>query len=227
MSGWDNLVKRICSGESTKRCQSRAFEIVAVKKIVGVERNQSAIGMDDMDAGLFDAADIKSVRVDKLHDQHTEDILIAEFRGRSNFRQAAEEFTQGIGAGLRRMVRGEKFEQTIADALLLFVDDRITSGVDEHVRRDEPRERHNLAFDFQRVRHGQRIGMAGHGNDVLGLKDLCLLENLAADLGKGESIRRGVEPFQAARILNRLQRHSSHARLLQRVVNRLAYFLVI
>src|SRR5882724_8086167 len=116
--------------------------------------------MDDVNAGFLDATNVKSVRVDKLDDQHSENIFVAEFGGRSDFRQAAKEFTQRVRAGLRRVIGGEKFEEAVADALLLFVDDRIASGVDEYFRRDEPRERNYLPLDFQRIRHRQRIGMA-------------------------------------------------------------------
>src|SRR5256885_6040663 len=69
--------------------------------------------------------------------------------------------------------------------------------------------------------------MAWQGNDVLGLKNFRLLENLAANFGKRESVRRGVELFQPARILNRLQRHSSHARLLQSVFDGLADLVIV
>ena len=112
---------------------------IPVKQIERIEGNNSPIGMRDVHAGFLDAADVKSMRVDKLDDQHSEDILVAEFCRRSNFRQAAEEFTQRVRAGLRRMIGGEKFEEAVTDALLLFVDDRIASGVDEHFGLDKTR----------------------------------------------------------------------------------------
>ena len=46
---------------SAQRRQPRLFQLVAVKKIVGIEGNQAAIGMDDMDAGFLDRVDFESM----------------------------------------------------------------------------------------------------------------------------------------------------------------------
>src|SRR6266700_1178427 len=105
--------------------------------------------MDDVDAGFFDAADVKGVRVNELDDEHAENVLVAEVGGRGDLRQAAKEFTQRVRARLRRVVCCEKFEKAVADSLLFLIDDRVASGVDEYVRRDESRERNYLPFDFQ------------------------------------------------------------------------------
>ena len=46
--------------------------------------------MHDMHAGLFYAANVERVRIDKLHDDDTEDIFISQVIGNQDFRQAAE-----------------------------------------------------------------------------------------------------------------------------------------
>ncbi len=74
--------------------QPGALEIVAVKQIVGVEGNQAAVGMDDVDAGFLDRADVEGVGVQKLHDQHAKNIFVGQVAGSGDFRQAAQKFAQ-------------------------------------------------------------------------------------------------------------------------------------
>src|SRR5260370_12604608 len=111
--------------------EARGLKGIAVEEIVSVERNQAAIGVDDVDAGLFHGAHVESVRVEELHDEDAKDIFVAETRGSGNARQAAEQIAQGSRSGSRRMIGGEKFEEAIADSGLLFVDDGVARAGDE------------------------------------------------------------------------------------------------
>ena len=43
------------------------FQVIAVEEVVGVEGDEAAAGVDDVDAGFFDAADVEGVGVDELH----------------------------------------------------------------------------------------------------------------------------------------------------------------
>ena len=69
--------------------------------------------------------------------------------------------------------------------------------------------------------------MAGYGNDVFWPEDFCLFQNLTSNFGQGEPVFRGVEVLQPSRILNRLQRNASHARLLQSEIDDLADLAVV
>ncbi len=55
-------------GSRAQRRQHVALEVVPVEEIVGVERDQPAVGMDDVHAGLLDRAHVEGLRVDELHD---------------------------------------------------------------------------------------------------------------------------------------------------------------
>src|SRR6266849_7220131 len=105
------------------------FQIVAVKKIVRVERNEAAVGMNDVDAGFFHGANVESVSVEKLHDQHAENILVGKLHRCSHAREAAEQIAQRGSAGFGRMIRREKLEQAIANSWLFFVDDGVPCSV--------------------------------------------------------------------------------------------------
>src|SRR5260370_12486821 len=104
-----------------KGSEARGLEGIAVKEIVGVEGNQAAIGVDDVDAGLFHGAHVESVRVEELHDEDAKDIFVAETRGSGNARQAAEQIAPGRRSGSRGMIGGAKFDEAIADPGLLLV----------------------------------------------------------------------------------------------------------
>src|SRR5216684_7602702 len=109
----DEGARRLC--ELAKRGEARSLEGIAVEEVVGVEGNQAAIGVHDVDAGFFHGAHVEGVSVEELHDQQAENIFVTEARGSGNARQAAEQIAQGRGAGSWRMIGGEKFEEAIAD----------------------------------------------------------------------------------------------------------------
>src|SRR5271166_3478505 len=54
------------------------FQVVAVEKVVGVEGDEAAIGVNDVDAGFLDAADVEGVGVNELHDDDAEDVVVGE-----------------------------------------------------------------------------------------------------------------------------------------------------
>src|SRR5258708_31347474 len=86
---------------SAKRCEPRVLQVIPVEQIVGVEGNQASIGMHDVNAGFLDGAHVEGVGVQKLHDQHAEDIFVGQTAGSHDFRQAAQEFAQRLRSRLR------------------------------------------------------------------------------------------------------------------------------
>jgi len=54
------------------------FQVISIKQGVGVEGDEAAVGMDDVDTGLFDAADVEGVGVDELHDDDAEDVFVGD-----------------------------------------------------------------------------------------------------------------------------------------------------
>ena len=127
------------------------FEGVAVEHVVGVEGDETlAVGVGDVDAGFFDAAEIEGLGVDELDDEDAEEIVVAEIFGGEDLREAAEEFAECVGLRLRGVVGGEEFEDLIAeiwvlldggaDCWVLFVDDGVAAAVDEDVGGDEAGE---------------------------------------------------------------------------------------
>jgi hypothetical protein len=57
-----NVVKAFVSS-TPQRSQASLFEIIAVEKVIGVERNQTTVGMDDVYTRLFHGPDIKGTGV--------------------------------------------------------------------------------------------------------------------------------------------------------------------
>ena len=57
------------------------FLIVAVKHVEGVEGDDAAVGVGDVDAGFFDGADVEIVGVEELHDDDAEDLVIGRRGG--------------------------------------------------------------------------------------------------------------------------------------------------
>ena len=82
--------------------------MVAIEEVVGVERDEAAIGMGDVDAGFFDRTDLEGMGVEELHDEDAENIFIAEIGGSGDARKTTEEFAKAGGAGLGRVIGGEK-----------------------------------------------------------------------------------------------------------------------
>src|SRR5882724_8863344 len=71
-------------------CKACLFELIAVEHIVGIEGYQAfRIGMCDVNAGLLDGAQVEALRIDELHDQDAEEVLISERCGCDDLRQAA------------------------------------------------------------------------------------------------------------------------------------------
>src|SRR5438445_4213189 len=79
---------------SLQRCEARAFQVVAIKQIVRIERNQASVGMHDVDAGFLYGAHIECVGIQKLHNEHTENIFVGQLTGRRDFWQTAQKFAQ-------------------------------------------------------------------------------------------------------------------------------------
>lgn len=124
------------------------LEIVAVEEIVSVKGYETTVGMDDVDARLFDGADIEGVGIEEMDDEDAKNILVAELGGGGDLREAAEKFAKAGGAGFGGMVGGKQFEEAIADARLFLINDGVAGGVDEHIRLDKASERNDLTIDF-------------------------------------------------------------------------------
>src|SRR5258707_1073628 len=74
------------------------FESVAVEHVVGVEGDEAlAVRVGDVDAGLFDAAEVEGLGVDELDDEDAEEVVVAEVFGGEDLGEAAEEFAEGAG----------------------------------------------------------------------------------------------------------------------------------
>src|ERR1700691_2659291 len=56
--------------------------MVAVEEVVGVEGDEAAVGVDDVDTGFLYAADVEGVGVDELHDDDAEDVFVRQGHGR-------------------------------------------------------------------------------------------------------------------------------------------------
>ena len=52
------------------------FQFVAVEEVVSVEGDETAVGVNDVDAGFLDAADIEGVGLDELHNDDAEDVFV-------------------------------------------------------------------------------------------------------------------------------------------------------
>src|SRR6185437_13774645 len=175
-------------------------------------------GVCDVNAGLLDGAEVEGLRVDELHDENAEEVGVAEI-GRGDLRETAEEVVQRGGLRLRRVVGGEELEDGLVDALFALVDDRITAAVDEDVRRNHAGKRNDLAGEFQRVGHGERVGVAWHGDDVFGREDGGLLEDAPTYFGEGEAVLGRVEVREASGLLDGLEGDAADTRLREREVD--------
>ncbi len=123
-------------GVLAQRGEARLLQVVAVEEVVGVEGDEAAVGMDDVDAGFLDAADVEGVGVDELHDDDAENVFVGDVVGDENFGKATEKFAEGAGSAARRVVGGEEFEEIGADGGILFVEDGVGGAVDEDFGRD-------------------------------------------------------------------------------------------
>lgn len=207
--------------------EAGVLEVIAVEEVVGVERDEAAIGVDDVDTGFFDGADVEGVRIEEMDDEHTENILVAEVGGSGNAWEATEKFAEAGGAGFRRMVGGEKLEQAIADVGLFFVDDGVAGGVDKDVGLDKTRERNDFPIEFQGVGHCEAVRVARDRDDVFGTKNAGLLENSSANFGQGETVGGRIEFVDTAGVLDGLQGDTTNAGLGEGIVDDLADFTVV
>jgi hypothetical protein len=65
-------------------------ETVAIKQIVRIERNDLPLRCDEMDAGTLHRGDAEIEAVEKLHDDDTEDFVVAEIARHFDLRQATK-----------------------------------------------------------------------------------------------------------------------------------------
>src|SRR5207302_807354 len=115
----------------------------------------------------------------------------------------------------------------VPESLVLLEDDRIPTAVDEHLWIDEARQWLHSILELERIRHGERVRMAGHGNQVLRPKHVGLFEDSATHLGQREAISRWIKSLQAAGCLDRLECHPSNALLFESEVHDAAELAVV
>src|SRR5262249_35744399 len=98
--------KSNAASQSLQRCQNCPFQVVPVEQAVGIERDQASIGgMHDVYAALLDRPYVEPGGVHELHDDQTKHVFVAEFSGRGDTGQAAQQVVQAARAGLGRVVR--------------------------------------------------------------------------------------------------------------------------
>jgi hypothetical protein len=203
------------------------LEVITVKEVKGVEGDETAVGMDDVDAGFLDGTDIEDVGTEEMDSEDAENIFVGEVRRSGNVRKATQEFAEAGSAGFGGMVGGKEFEEAIADARLFFVDDGVAGSVDEDVGLDKTSQRNDFATEFEGIGHSEGIWVAWNRDDILGAEDAGLLENFAADFRKGKTVRGGIKFLDAARILDGLEGNAADARLRRGEVDDLADFAVV
>jgi len=155
-------------GTGSQRSEASAFEIVAIEEVVGVKRDETTIGVNNMDARFFDGANVESIGIQKTDNEYAENIFVIQLGWNRNTGQAAAKLAKAGGTRLRGVICGKKLEQAVAHAWFLFIDDGIAGGMNQHIGFNETSERRNFAVEFQRIGHGQGIRMARHGYDILG-----------------------------------------------------------
>ena len=101
-------------GVLAQRGEARLLQVVAVEKVVGVEGDEAAVGVDDVDAGFLDAAYVERVGVDELHDDDAEDVFVGDVVGDEDFGKTAEKLRRVpaplrgewlVAKSLKRLVR--------------------------------------------------------------------------------------------------------------------------
>ena len=218
--------------------QAGFFEGVAVEQVVGVEGDEAlAVGVGDVDAGFFDAAEVEGLGVDELDDEDAEEVVVAEVFGartcgrqqRSSRRVLAWDCGEWlVEKSLKIWLRRLGFCSMVgADGGVLLVDDGVAAAVDEDVGGDEAGEGDDFAGQLQGVGHGEGVGVAGDGDDVFGFEDGGLGEDAAADFGEGEAVRGGVEVVEAAGLLDGLEGDAADAGLLEGEVDDGAELVVV
>ena len=68
------------------------FEVVAVEEVVGVEGDEASVWVNDVDTSFLDTADIKSMSVEKLHNDDAEDVFVSDVICNEHFGKAAQQF---------------------------------------------------------------------------------------------------------------------------------------
>ena len=75
--------------------EPRVLQLAPVKHVERVEGDEAlAVRMSDVDTALLHAPYIEGFRIDKLHNQHAKQILVAEVLRNEDPGQAAEQFAQ-------------------------------------------------------------------------------------------------------------------------------------
>src|ERR1700733_9599124 len=77
-----------------RRVPRRAGTIEGVE---GVERDDLAVGLHEVDAGALHRAEVEVVAVEELRDHHPEGVLVSDLIGDCDLRQAAEQAGELLG----------------------------------------------------------------------------------------------------------------------------------
>src|ERR1700722_13155723 len=104
---------------SRKPASTSSTPMVAVEEVVGVEGDEASVGVDDVDAGFLDAANIEGVGVEELHDDYPEDVFVGDVICNEHPGKAAQQFPQAACAAPWRMIGGKQFEEIVPDGRVL------------------------------------------------------------------------------------------------------------
>ena len=96
----------------------------AVEEVVAFKRNHAAIGGGEMDARLFQGANVEVGGVHELHNQNAKHVFIAQI-GRGNLRQTTHQFAQSIGLGFGAVIGGKQFEHLLFQIDIVFKHDGV------------------------------------------------------------------------------------------------------
>ena len=202
---------------------------VPVEQVVRVERDDPAVGVDDVDAGLLHAPHVEVMRVEELHDDHAEDVVVGDVRrarrpaaGSRAVAAATCADEPGLAPVEKSLNSWSRSGWFCSYMIVLPSPCSSTCGSTMPVSGVTHRRRASA----RRPSRGSRGGR-GRGPRRVGLNTRRLREDLLADLAERQAVGGGVEVFRSAGGLDRLERDAADAALLQREVDDLADLVVV
>src|SRR5689334_23255400 len=111
--------------------------------------------------------------------------------------------------------------------MVLLIYNSITAIIEQVCRVDISREWKYLTCQFQYISHDKRIGITGDWNQVVGLKQIALFQYFLPYSCHGDPVRFRIKIFEPACYLCGLKGNTTHASLLQRIVDNCTDLVVI
>jgi hypothetical protein len=75
---------------SPQRAKPRFLKVVAIKQIICIERDQSAIGMHNVNACFLYGPDVERVSIQELNDKHSKYVVVTKIIRNLNPRKTAQ-----------------------------------------------------------------------------------------------------------------------------------------